>query len=1038
MSVNAKPKDHAARLRAATDLQTNLVVSAGAGTGKTSLLVERILTAIGSGHAPLPAIAAITFTDKAAGELRHRLAGGLAELHALATGERDATAAPAAMNAFAWLTANGVSAAAIVSRAAEAEAALDRANVTTIHGLCSEILRAHPLAAGLPPGFVADKGLAGRRLAADEWTAFIESELGPSGSRPVLWEHILSKLDLAEVQEMARALAGGALSHGALAGEHRIVDLKALLGERAKPLVEEIRLALAQVAGLTPAQAEWLREAERVLVAFTATGPSGARAVMEGCARVPSKKPDFRTKNVGDVEAGALESIERRARPLFAGIAKWDERLEADLFAALLPFARTLRIRQERAGIVDFDGLLVRARDLLRDDHGIRTLWKRRFAMILVDEFQDTDPIQYEIVFLLAERDDESTDDAYATHLAPGRLFIVGDAKQSIYRFRGADYAAYRRAVSHVLAHGGTELSLRSNFRSVPAVLHAVNALFSTSGTAWVASDYLPVYESIDPERTDAVESAVEIWTAGAPDASARERRHAEARALAAELSAMSASSGSFRYDDVLVLFRGFTDLAPYLRAMREASIPFVVSGGRTFFERTEITQAMAVLRAVADPDDPIALLAYRRSPAGGVPDTELVGDDPPFALAAADVRLATLRAQSSAMPVDAAVRHVLEASGLITLSGLAFEASQRVANLEKLALAASELARDGRRTLLETLDALEDGFESDEEGDSPLADAGRDAVRVMSIHRAKGLEAGVVILADTAADRRNRRVTKASTRMVRTDAGEFVRLTAPSFANGASIVATLDDALHERAEDVRLLYVALTRARNKLIVFGGGTSSTPWNDALAGWQGAGQRHIVTAPPPGATVESSEIGAPAAAARYDASIVAVSALAAPRFLAPSAADEYEPLDPAPGALPRDLAREVGRIVHARLAGLPGGGEPDATAEAEGLLARFSQSPLAARLASVQVLGREVPMLLAEEGMLWHGAIDLLFRDSDGTLVVADFKTDADESGAVVRHGEQLRVYARAVSRAMPGTTVRAELWLLRSGRVIEI
>jgi ATP-dependent helicase/nuclease subunit A len=1039
VSAPGRPKDHAARLAAATDLTTNLVVSAGAGTGKTSLLVERMLTAIGSGHAPLPSIAAITFTDKAAGELRHRLATGLAELHALAAGEHRAPTTPAAANAFAWLTESGVPAPAVASRVAEAEGSLDRASVTTIHGLCSEILRAHPLAAGLPPGFVADKGLAGRRLAAQEWTAFVESELGAPGPRTGLWERLLAALTLTEIEEIARALAGGALSRAALSGEHRIVDLRAAVGERARKLADEIGEALAQRGGVTPAPTEWLTEAERVLTVFATQGAAAARAAIEVCSRVPDAMPDVRTKSVKPADAAALKAIERRARPLLRGLASWDERLEADLFAALLPFARALRTRQERAGIVDFDGLLVRARDLLRDDPKLRAGWKRRFEMILVDEFQDTDPIQYEIVFFLAEREGEAATDAYATKLAPGRLFIVGDAKQSIYRFRGADYAAYRRAVSHVLAQGGAELSLRSNFRSIPAVLHPINALFAPTGTAWTASEYLPPYDAIDPERSDAVEAAVEIWTTAASSGSARDRRRAESQALAAELSTLTAPPGSFRFDDILLLFRGFTDLAPYLRAMRDASIPFVVSGGRTFFERTEITQAMAVLRAVADPEDPIALLAYRRSPAGGVPDTELFGDAPSVALAAADLRLSRLRAAAAAMPVDAAVRHVLEASGLITLSGLAFEASQRVANLEKLALAASDLARDGRRTLLATLDALEDGFESDEEGDSPLADAERDAVRVMSIHRAKGLEARVVILADTAADRRASRATKASTRMVRTDAGEFVRLTAPRFANSASIVSTIDDTLHEEAEDIRLLYVALTRARDRLIVFGGGVRKTPWNDALASWQSGVTRRVVSASSAaGRPAASAEIGAPAAATRYDAAAAAVSALAVPRFRGPSGADDDERAFSVPGALPRELARDIGRMVHARLAGLAGPGGTDASAEVDRLLALLAQSPLAARLASAQVLGREVPMLLEEDGARWQGSIDLLFRDADDTIVVADFKTDASDDGAAARHSEQLRIYTRAVRRAMPGRTVRAELWMLRTGRVIEV
>jgi len=757
--------------------------------------------------------------------------------------------------------------------------------------------------------------------------------------------------------------------------------------------------------------------------------------------------PGVRTKKVADSEALRLESIAERARPYVRGLSLFDERVEADLFEALLPFARRLRARQTRSGLVDFDGLLVRARDLLRDVPDARAALKRRMRMLLVDEFQDTDPIQYEIVFFLAEQSGSHAKDAYATQLAPGSLFIVGDAKQSIYRFRGADYAAYQRAIRHVLDQGGAELSLTSNFRSTPAVLRAVNALFREPGSSlWRASAYLPPYEPIDAEREDDGAPAAEVWTTTlGPSAPASARRRAEGLALAAELRARAGPGNSWRYDDVLVLFRGFTDLSPYLRALREAAIPFVVSGGRTFFERTEIAQAMAVLRAVADPGDPVALLAYRRSPAGGVPDTELAADAAGAsgslpALAAADSRLSALRFQAGRLPVDAAVRHVLDASGLVALSGLAFEAAQRVANLEKLSQAASELARDGRRTLLETLDALEEGFESDEEGDSPLADADHDAVRVMSIHKAKGLEARVVILADTAGGRSSRSVRRFSARMARLGPGEFVRLDGPTFSNGAAIAASLDDARHEAAEDVRLLYVALTRARDRLIVFGGGTGKTAWSDALAAWNdGVTHRTVADTVAARRLEPEPPIGAPDAVLRFEAAAAAVLTLAAPPFRPPSdLGDGVEPAPAPPGAQEPEVARAVGRIVHARLAGMRSPDVGEARDEAESVLRLFEGSPLAARLARLEILGRELPMLLAEDGARWHGTIDLLYRDGDGTIVVADYKTDASDHGAIARHGEQLDVYVRAVRRALPGERVRAELWMLRTGRVFEL
>jgi len=1041
------PKDQAERTRAATDFATNLVVSAGAGTGKTTLLVERILSAVGSGAATLPSIAAITFTDKAAGELRHRLATGLRTLGALARGGSAGAAPSAARNAYAWLTATArEKPAAIEARVTAAEASLDRATVTTIHGLCSEILRAYPLVSGLPPGFAADRGLAGRRLATLEWAPFIEDELGPSGRRAALWERVLATFGLADLEDVARALAGGALSETALASDYRAADLTAVLGVRARGWASELRAAVGETAGLTAAPREWLDQAESALRAFAEGGAAAARAAIEIAPRLSGPMPSVQTKKVAEGEAARLESIAARVRPLLRGLAVFDERVEADLFAALLPFARRLRARQTRSGLVDFDGLLVRARDLLRDSAGVRAALKRRFRMILVDEFQDTDPIQYEIVFFLAETTDGCAGDAYEAVLARGRLFIVGDAKQSIYRFRGADFAAYRRAVSYVLGQGGIELSLTSNFRSTPAVVSAVNALFvSPRSSLWVPSEYLPPYEPIQAERGGDDEPAVAVWTTSAsPAASAAVRRRAEGLALAAEIRTMAGPGRDWRYDDVLVLFRGFTDLSPYLRALREAAIPFVVSGGRTFFERTEIVQAMAVLRAVADRDDPVALLAYRRSPAGGVPDTELLaeataGGSASPACAAADRRLAALRDEAERLSVDTAVRHVLEASGLVTLSGLAFEAAQRVANLEKLVLAASELARDGRRTLLETLDALEEGFESDEEGDSPLADADRDAVRVMSIHKAKGLEAPIVILADTAAGSTPRRARGFTARMARLDAEEFVRLDGPSFKNGAAVAASLDDARHDEAENVRLLYVALTRARDRLFVFGGGKGGSGWSEALAAWDdGVVHRTLGDASAERRIDAVPEVGAPLAVARFDAAVAAAVSLADPPFAAPSEAGDDLDCEAVAGALPPELARSVGRIVHARLAGMktPDGGP--ALDEAEAVLRLFSGSPLASRLAAVDVLGREVPVLFGEDAGRWHGAIDLIYRDADGVVVVADFKTDATADGALDRHGEQLRIYLRAVRRALPGERVRAELWMLRAGRILEV
>jgi ATP-dependent exoDNAse (exonuclease V) beta subunit len=275
---------------------------------------------------------------------------------------------------------------------------------------------------------------------------------------------------------------------------------------------------------------------------------------------------------------------------------------------------------------------------------------------------------------------------------------------------------------------------------------------------------------------------------------------------------------------------------------------------------------------------------------------------------------------------------------------------------------------------------------------------------------------------------------------MVRLAAGEFVSVAGPSFRNGAAIAASLDDARHEEAEDVRLLYVALTRARDRLIVFGGGNRKTAWTEALSSFT-AGVTHrtiaeTVTERRPGT---APPVGAPDAVARFEEAAAAVLTLAAPPFRSPSDAGVGGgPALTIEGASRPELARAVGAIVHARLAGVKTPEAGEANDEAERVLALFESSPLAARLATLEILGREVPMLLGEDQARWRGAIDLLYREGRGVIVVADYKTDASDDGAIARHGEQLGVYVRAVRRAMPGERVRAELWMLRTGRVITL
>ena len=216
--------------------------------------------------------------------------------------------------------------------------------------------------------------------------------------------------------------------------------------------------------------------------------------------RVKSRGP-YKKKQFGSVDGNRIGRVATQFSRLGQQLHKVDDEVSRDLVDAVRPFALEAREELLRRAYVSFDGLLVLARDLLLRSTDVRNALKKRFRMLLVDEFQDTDPVQYEIVLLLAEKDGNKAGDPYRAALEPGRLFIVGDPKQSIYRFRGADFAAYRRAVERILECDGAQLNLVANFRSVPDVTEPVNRLFEAADGCWEPSRYQPDYAAIESSR---------------------------------------------------------------------------------------------------------------------------------------------------------------------------------------------------------------------------------------------------------------------------------------------------------------------------------------------------------------------------------------------------------------------------------------------------------------------------------------------------------------------------------------------------------
>ncbi len=1097
--------DAAARDAAVTTFDRNVVVVAGAGTGKTSLLVERLLVAVGLDRVRLRQVAAVTFTEKAAGEMRERLAEGLERIAFLAASRAGRDERQAADRALERLVGSeGLTPAVIGERAVRALEDLEGATITTVHGFCAEILRSFPLEAELPPGFEVDTGERADALFEAEWAKFLAEELGPQAMRAALWERVLERIPLDSVAAVARAFARDAIPADLLADDGNADAAEDALARIATALAAEIERLLDRAPKLHASPRAFYAAAVRALRAIAHDGAAAVATIEPALDR---KDAPGAPKSAPPGIAERLEDAGKRARRLIERVGEVDETLWSDVFDVVRPFVRSARDALAARGLVGFDALLVRARDLLRDRPEVRERLKSRWRMILLDEFQDTDPLQYEIVLFLAERAGEGARDPYRANLEPGRLFVVGDPKQSIYRFRGADYGAFVRALDTIRGEHAA-LDLTANFRSRPALLEAVNELFAPpDSTIWRSSgddDPFPVqppYVTVTPGRQDDGEDApaVEVLTidAGA-GANSRARRIAEGEVLAAEILRLRVSERDFAFGDVLVLLRTFSNVALYARALRQAGIPFVVDGGKSFFGRAEVAHLLAVLRAVAVPADPIALLAYLRSPAGGVDDAELdrwaaasgrwsrdeIPDPSAFPrLSRALSRIRAWAEEIRDLPADRAIARVLDRSGLVPLGAFAYEGAQRVANLRKLTGAAIDLARDGSLSFAQVLDAVAGRKGSDFESESPLADETTDAVRILTIHKAKGLEARFVFVGDLA---RGEGAPPPS-EDVALEACTFPRgrslavsSRAAGLRNTASVAAEIEGNAHEQAERTRLLYVATTRARERLFLLAAPPQEgkdAPWLAALGAWgyspsappedgariAGGHVRHRVpslTAPQPLPAGTPERLPDPAAFAAAVERARAAAEQGGFRRASDRPDLDEEDREIRFEAPERSVALAVGSVVHRLLERFAGGGgglaarvdaeareearrrgiDAEAVArEAGDLVRRFEEGPLASRFLALAVLAREMPLLWRDGTGLSKGVVDFVYRDSDGTIVVADWKTDADAGEALARYAPQIRSYARALRAVLAlDRGPRGELWMLRTGEVLEV
>ncbi|MGQ0721421.1 MAG: UvrD-helicase domain-containing protein [Candidatus Eiseniibacteriota bacterium] len=1048
-----RPPDQDVRDRIVSARGVTLAVEAGAGTGKTRLLVDRVLSRLRDG-VPLPRLAVITFTKKAAAELVARIRSDLAE-----------------RRAEPW--------------ARSALSTFDLAEIGTTDSFCWSLLSRHPLEAGVPPGFGVADEIAAEALRDVAWSRFLDGQ-GAEGGRSLAALR-RSGVKVGALRSLLEALVS-----------ERDLDVAAIETHTVPELAPEFSRALdaaLALAGLCrdPRDRLWLRvrELERERDAASLLDRAAAERLL---ARRKAAGARYGSRRDGRAEAwggkhgkakvvAALEQVDE-------AVDRWFRARGLALAAETVDLAKAYgreyaRVKLER-GLLDFRDLALVTRNLLRDRADVRRRVAARFDEVFLDEVQDTDPLQMEIAFLLAAAGEGRITDPLAAELVPGRLFLVGDPKQSIYRFRRADIELYERAVSGVAARGETP-RIRANFRSRPEILDFTNRVFRgwmeppEDGTRWqVRYEELEAAVPGAPDANrvrlllpDARVRAAILERAGRDSLRAEDVRELELDSVVRLVRRVVGADGEpawivrdprsraerpARARDVAVLVRKIDWGERLLDALRHAGVGATTSGGRRYWEREEIQSLLAVLEAVVDPENRLAHFAALRSLAFGLPDDALVLHvlDPQEGTPAAscDDRLRELTLHARKVPPAEFLEHVVEELCLLPVFGLRPDGAGRVESLRMLLESADSLAEAGLDSLPDLVRWLrERSGEGAAEAPGEFEPGEGGGVQILTMHKAKGLEFPVVILADLAAEPRQDSLLVAD----RASGLVEFRASRPSGVQTAAFEeAYRVERDRRRAEDVRLLYVAMTRARDWLVL--------SWPQGSGGFlEGGVLAERVGAPPgeapPGGvpSMRAEELAAlperrrllridperpripvepppdswreARAAAARGSRIVAATRLgsrAEPTYsgapgsgaifgrLVHGALERLDPLDPARAGralalaatdLERALAREGMRL------------DPALVGAAASLLERIAAEPAVLAVWNAPRLLREVPFLIPRGDDFLSGTFDALLEELDGALTLVDWKTEriGDEPGesAKERHRDQAALYAWA-------------------------
>jgi ATP-dependent helicase/nuclease subunit A len=869
---------------AAHTLDRHVAVTAGPGAGKTTVLVERYLHILRTRDISVDQIVAITFTNRAANEMRERLRTELDKLLLSATPNERAK----------WM---------------RHKRTLEGAIITTIHGFCARLLREFPVEAELDPQFALldahQSAMLEEAVVEETLTEFISAnhqaitELTAGIGRARLARGLIDVyrsmrnqgLTLEKLQALVET------SHATLEDyQHAVEELGIKLG------------AFIQTGGLSSSAEEKRRDAGQLWPALRETllNAPDSSSIAEFSEAVHRFRDATRPKAQVKIRDLVTELDELIWKDKLGGLVPQKffdlhaRRYATELIEVVKAIERRLDEEKRRRSALDFDDLQVRALRLLEEHPEVLRRTSGRYRFFLVDEFQDTNSLQRDLMarltlgstdFSLSSTETEHRGNRLKSVLHTN-LFIVGDRKQSIYGFRGADVDVFREMTSRIESQNGVPVMLNRNFRSQRPLICCFNFLFErvfendriapaagelklnelgyVEHKAGVAAredeDTPPLVELlIDVRKNDVRGEGISSSPQSqlTIDEHAKEKpRERDAEQLAERIislvskDAISEGSGTrvVEYRDTALLFRAMTEVHIYEAAFRRKGIPYITVDGKGFYAREEITDFIQLLRFLDNKTDEVALAAVLRSPICGLSDDTLLAlrcspRQAGAAVSATGVRpllralqehalidsidqaerpaldrarelLSELIRRAMRSRVSELLRFAVESCEYRIVAAANFDGAQRLANIEKLFTLAERFESSGAYMIRDFVRFVRDFEEAGGRESEGQIDDSADAVRLMSIHQSKGLEFPIVIIPDLHRQPDNRRAWWAL------DRHRGLTLKVPDgtgkLAGGSAFVEFTERAkLREEFESMRLLYVAATRARDRLILSG-------------------------------------------------------------------------------------------------------------------------------------------------------------------------------------------------------------------------